>query len=70
MGIKKIRATEVTCDGCGSVQVVTDMYDIIGFTGVASEQTMGGGSGSAKWFACASSCIEKAVNTAIERNYR
>lgn len=69
MAIKKVRATQVTCDGCGAVQVVTDMLDIIGFTGVASEQHEGGGSGSAKWFACTAVCIQSAVQSAIERNY-
>ena len=69
MGIKKIKATEVTCDGCEAVQVVTDMIDIVGFNGVVSQQGSWGGTGSVKWFACSEPCITSAVVNAIQRNY-
>lgn len=70
MGIKKVKATEVTCDGCGAVQVVTDMIDIVGFTGVVSEQGDWGGTGSVKFFACTAVCLQSAVQTTLERAYQ
>lgn len=70
MGVKKVRATEVTCDACGASQVVTDSLDIIGFSGVVSEQGGWGGTGSVKFFVCGSECLRDAVTSAIERVYQ
>lgn len=70
MAIKKVRATQVTCDGCGAVQIVTDMLDIIGFNGIVSEQHEGGGTGSVKFFACTAVCLQAAVQNTIERSYK
>lgn len=69
MGIKKVKATEVQCDSCDALQVVTDMIDIVGFSGVVAQQDAGGGTGSVKWFACSEPCIRKAVVNAIARSY-
>lgn len=69
MGIKKVKATEVTCDACGATQVVTDMIDIVGFSGVVSEQGEWGGTGSVKFFACVAACLQEAIGKAIERSY-
>jgi hypothetical protein len=69
VGIKKIKATEVTCDACGASQVVTDTLEIIGFSGLVSEQGPWGGTGGVKFFACTSACLQKAIGVAIERSY-
>lgn len=64
-----MRATQVSCDDCGGVQVVTDPLDIVGFNGVVVQQGDWGGTGSVKWFACSESCIRLAVVNAIARSY-
>jgi hypothetical protein len=69
VGLKKIKAIEVTCDGCGAVQVVSDLLDIIGYNGVVAEQHAGGGTGSVKFFACVSKCLELAIKNAIDNAY-
>lgn len=69
MVIKRVRATQVTCDDCGAIQVVTDPLDIIGFNGIVSQQHETGGTGSVKWFACSEPCIRLAVVNAIARSY-
>ncbi len=69
MAIKKVRVTQVTCDACGDTQVVTDTLDIVGFSGVVSEQGAWGGTGGVKFFACTSACLQLAIGKAIERSY-
>lgn len=69
MGTSKVRATQVVCDDCGAIQVVTDPLDIIGFSGTAVEQHENGGTGSVKWFACSAPCIRLAVVNAIAEVY-
>ena len=69
MGTKRIRATQVQCDDCGAIQVVSDPLDVIGFSGTAVQQHESGGTGSVKWFACSAACIRMAVENAIEEVY-
>jgi len=69
MAIKKVKATQVICDACGAIQVVTDHIDIVGFSGVVSEQGTWGGTGSVKWFACSATCVSAAVVNAIKESY-
>lgn len=70
MAIKKVKATQVQCDDCGAIQVVTDLMDIVGFSGVVSEQGEWGGTGAVKWFACSEPCIRLAVTNAIAEVYK
>lgn len=69
MGARKVRATEVTCDSCHAIQVVTDPLDIIGYSGTVCEQAESYSTGSVKWFACTKACIESAVTNAIMEAY-
>ena len=69
MSIKKVRATQVVCDDCHSIQVVTDPMDIVGFSGIVCQQGDWGGTGSIKWFACQESCIRLAVVNSIKEAY-
>lgn len=69
MAIKKVKATQVVCDDCGAIQVVTDLMDIVGFSGVVSQQGEWGGTGAVKWFACSENCIRLAVVNAIKEVY-
>lgn len=64
-----MKATQVVCDSCGTIQVVTDLIDIVGFSGVVSEQGEWGGTGTVKWFACSEPCIQPAVVNAIREVY-
>lgn len=68
MGIKKIKAEEYTCDACGSTQVVTDPVDVVGFSGIVSEQYDGGGSASVRFFACVAACLQEAIGKALEES--
>jgi hypothetical protein len=68
--VKRIKVTEYVCDGCGGTQVVTDPLDVIGFSGVVSEQWSYGGTGSVKFFACASACLQLAIGQALEKSYK
>lgn len=70
MAIKKVKATQVQCDDCGAIQVVTDPMDIVGFSGVVSQQGEWGGTGAVKWFACCEPCIGSAVVNAIKEVYK
>jgi hypothetical protein len=69
VALKKVKATQVVCDSCGAIQVVTDLLDIVGYNGVVSEQGSWGGTGSVKWFACSAPCISAAVVNAIKESY-
>lgn len=69
MGIRKVKATEVSCDSCGAIQVATDPLTIYGYSGTASYQNEAGGTGSVQWFACLEECIGTAVQAAIARLY-
>lgn len=69
MAIKKVRATQVTCDSCGDTQVVTDMLEVVGFSGVVSEQGAWGGTGGVKFFACVAAHLQEAIGKAIEKSY-
>lgn len=70
MAIKKVKAHEAVCGDCGAIQVVTDLMDIVGFSGVVSEQGEWGGTGAVKWFACSEPCIRLAVTNAIAEVYK
>lgn len=69
MAIKKVRATQVTCDSCGDTQVVTDSLEIVGFSGIVSQQGAFGGTGGVKFFACVAGCLQRAIESAIEKSY-
>lgn len=70
MGVKKIKAIQVVCDDCGTIQVVTDLTDIIGFSGAVSQQHENGGTGTVQWFACCEACIRLAVVNALAEVYK
>lgn len=69
MPIKKVRATQAVCGDCGAIQVVTDLMDIVGFSGTAAQQHESGGTGAVRWFACSEPCIRLAVVNAIREVY-
>lgn len=69
MGIRKVKATEVSCDSCGAIQVATDPTCIYGYSGTVAYQNEAGGTGSVQWFACIPECIMNAVTTVIARLY-
>lgn len=65
MGMAKIEALEYTCDGCGSIQIVQDEMEILGYTGQVFWQYEAGGHGAA-WYACKITCIKNAVVNALK----
>ena len=65
MGMTKIEAIEYTCDGCGSIQIVQDEMEILGYTGTVIWQHSNGGH-SANWYADKPSCIKLAVSNALK----
>jgi hypothetical protein len=69
VGIKKVKAEEYTCDGCHNIQIVTDSMMVIGYSGLVAYQDETGGTGGVKFFACKSSCLERAIENAIEESY-
>lgn len=69
MGIRKVKATEVSCDSCGALQVATDPTSIYGYSGTVAYQNENGGTGSVTWFACLPECIQYAIQNAIARSY-
>lgn len=65
MAISTTGAIRAVCDCCGSVQLMDERTDIIGFNGTVVQTYLGGGSGRVKWFACDTKCIGDAVQAAI-----
>jgi len=47
MAMTEVKAFEYECDGCGSVEVVTDPEMLNGYDGEVSWQTM-----TSRWYAC------------------
>ena len=66
MGIKKVKAIEVMCDGCGKIQVVLDELNIIGFTGGVRHQWGSGGSAVVPYFACQDTCLRAAILNVLD----
>lgn len=64
MAMVEVKALEYTCDGCGSIQVVIDSMEILGYTGNVFWQYKTGGH-AADWFACKPSCLPRAITNAL-----
>jgi len=62
MAMTEVKAFEYECDGCGSVEVVTDPEMLNGYDGEVSWQTM-----TSRWYACKKACIAKAVTNVFAR---
>jgi hypothetical protein len=68
MSVKKVKAFEYTCDGCGAIHVrVQDQELPFGFHGTAVKVDEYGGTNGFDWYACRPSHIQSAVENAIER---
>lgn len=65
-----IQYVQITCDGCGKVQVAPKdaSEPLLGYHGSGVfRHHEGGGDGCNDWYACRAACIRKAVESAIER---
>jgi hypothetical protein len=68
MSVKKVKAFEYTCDGCGTIHVrVQDQELPFGFHGTAVKVDEAGGTNGFGWYACESSHIQDAVENVIDR---
>jgi hypothetical protein len=56
--------TIYTCDGCGK-QAAELADPVLGLFGTVYEHYLEGGTGTANWYACQRSCIERAVLKAL-----
>ena len=68
MATEEIKAIQYTCDGCGSINIVVDSMEILGYTGSVLWQYETGGH-AAEWYACKPTCIKNAVTNALRNNF-
>lgn len=66
MSVKKIKAFEYTCDGCGIKVVAVGEEDARGYHGTAVRVVDHGRTNAFDWYACDVGCISSAVQMAIE----
>ena len=59
----EIQAQEYLCDGCGSIQIITDSMTPSGYVGGSVIwHHKNGGEVIDEWFACKSTCIKDAIS--------
>ena len=63
MGIMKVDAYEYLCDGCGSIEVITDSMMPTGYVGGnVIWHHKNGGEAIEEWFACKPTCIKDSIS--------
>lgn len=68
MSNEDVKATQYTCDGCGSVHLILSGEELpYGYHGSHMQISNWGGTGGA-WFACRRRCILKAIDASEENN--